>query len=113
MTDATDAEKDALQAALAAFLTTGTITLTEPVIGEKGEIAELKFRRPRLGDLRGIRVRFSAAGADIDMADVITVAARLSDQPEAVISQLGMADASRVVTMVFGFFAASRRTGSG
>lgn len=109
MTDAAGAAKDDL----AQMLATGVVPLAEPVLGDEGPIGELKLRPPKLRDLRGVRFRLSGGGAEIDISDIITVAARLAGQPEAVIGQLGAMDAVRLATMITGFFSPFLTVGKG
>jgi hypothetical protein len=88
------------------------LVLKEPIeFGEKGPpITELNFReRIVAGDLRGIRV--SELG-DPPLEKLLTVAGRLSGQPEGVMSKLGLLDLDEVVNAVDGFIRACRKTGT-
>lgn len=98
------------QAALASMVMTGDVPLSTPI----GDIEQLHLRRPRLGDMRGVKLRFDGGGRpEIDIADIITVAARLSGQPEAVIDQLTPQDALSVGGLVLAFFGTAPTTGNG
>lgn len=85
------------------------VKLRHPVEFGSETIAELRFRRGRLGDLKGIALPSDAAAVRVD--DLILLASRLSGQAPAVIERLDEEDSGEVLTLALGFIGRSLSTG--
>lgn len=89
------------------------LVLKRPIrVGETGApITELVFREEVVaGDLRGIKQK-NLADPLID--DILTIAGRLTAQPDAVMNRLSPDDLGEVLQLVNGFFAPGPETGTG
>ena len=78
------------------------VKLKHPIkIGEAEPITELKFRRGKMGDAKGVTI--SLAGVDLGI--ILEVAGRLCEQPQMVIERIDQDDIGEVVAIVGDFFA--------
>lgn len=79
---------------------TVTVSLNTPLKHGTEEIAELTFRKPRAGDMRGIEIAISEGGIRFDMGALLDLAARLAGVPPMVIDQAELDDVARIVEAV-------------
>lgn len=87
------------------------IPLQKPIdLGDgKPAIESLNLREEICaGDIRGVKMALLADG---DIEPLLKIAARLSGQPDAVISKLGLKDTELVCEIVRGFMEAGQETG--
>lgn len=84
-----------------------TITLRSPIAFGSETIATLTIRPPTGKDFRRLPV---VGGFELDT--ILTLASRLSGQPDVVIDKLVGEDLEEVIDLVSGFMPGSRRTGS-
>lgn len=82
------------------------IKLRYPIENGSETITELKLRRGRLGDLKGI-----AIGASVRMDDLMLIAGRMCGQPPHVIDKLSDEDAGEVIAYAQNFFVRCLSTG--
>lgn len=73
-----------------------TVKLTEPIKFGSETIAELKFRKPKAKDFRGLKMPLS-------MGELLDLAGILSAQPKPVIDELGLDDTKKVLEVVGNF----------
>jgi hypothetical protein len=83
-----------------------TVRLKVPIEFGSQRIEEITLRRGQVRDLKGIRL-----GGDVPTESLITVAARLSGQPSAVIERLDQDDAGEILEAVLDFFGMCLSTG--
>lgn len=81
--------------------------LKHPVVIAETTIAELTFRKPRAKDFREL----PADDSRINVGHFLNIAARLANQPAAVLDALDPEDLAGVMELVSGFFPASPATG--
>jgi hypothetical protein len=81
--------------------------LKYPVVIAETTIAELAFRRPRSKDFREL----PADESRITIGHFLTLAAKLANQPSAVLDALDPEDMGGVMEVVSGFFPDSLATG--
>lgn len=79
-------------------------------------ITELKFRRVKFKDIRGITLRLGGDAdggfhADVKGDDLITLTSRLAGVSTTVIDELDGEDAAEVASLVVGFYSSFRPTG--
>lgn len=84
------------------------ITLKHPIQFGSETVSELTFRRPKAGDMRGIKI--NAAG-DMSFDDMLTVAQRVTGRPPAVINEIDLEDLKPVFDVIGGFIKAGHQTG--
>jgi hypothetical protein len=77
-----------------------TVTLKHPVQFGQERIAELEFRRGKLGDFKGMQV-----GGYPTSDQLMLIASRMSGRPIKVIELLVDDDAEEVMGIAFAFFA--------
>lgn len=84
-------------------MATARVLLEEPIEREGGRIEALTLRKPRAGELRGLKVGDLATG---DIAAVIDVLPRISDPfiTQAEAADLSMPDISEIAGTIMGFF---------
>lgn len=83
------------------------VKLKTPLETKAGEIAVIKFRKPKAKDLRGIKL-----GGEIDFAQILDIAGQISDLPTAsMINDLSLEDVAPVVEVVDGFLESFQGTG--
>lgn len=90
-----------------------TLKLKKPVaLGEKGEpVTELHFRGEVVaGDFRGLKL---VSLMDLSTDDMLTIAGRLSGQPDALLNKLSLVDFAEVVKVVLPLLGPGPETGSG
>lgn len=85
------------------------VTLRHPIAFGSETVSELRFRRGRLGDLKGIALPSDAAAVRMD--DLILLAGRLCGQPPALIERLDEDDSGEVLALALGFIGRSLSTG--
>jgi hypothetical protein len=80
-----------------------TITLEEPICRDGGKVTELRLRKPRGGDLRGMKVGELMNG---DVNTIIAVLPRISDPfiTEAEAADLSAEDMAEIAGTLRGFF---------
>lgn len=87
------------------------VKLKHPVrLGEKDTpTEELQFRRPRFGDLMGLRIPEKIS--DVAIGDMLTFAARLAGQHMEVMERIEEEDIGAVLQVAVDFFAGCLPTG--
>ncbi|HAJ17350.1 MAG TPA: hypothetical protein DCL57_04505 [Microbacterium sp.] len=80
--------------------TTTEVTLSTPIQHGSETIATLTFRRPRAGDMRGVKLTIGEAGVTLDMGALLDLAAAIAEQPPSVMEQLELDDAAAVVAAI-------------
>lgn len=80
-----------------------TAKFATPIPYGAGELAELTMRRPKAGDLKGVKL---IGLTEMDPSMVIKIAARLATTPvvEAQLEQLEVYDLMELTEKVVGFF---------
>ena len=73
-----------------------TVKLSEPMQFGSETIAELKFRKPKAKDFRGLQMPLS-------MGALLDLAGHLAAQPKSVIDELGLADTKKVLEVIGDF----------
>jgi hypothetical protein len=81
-----------------------TITLAKPINFGSETISKLDIREPVAGDMRGLPLQM---GFD----EMLTLAGKLTAQPDSVINQLSMPDVTKVMEVVGDFLQGSPATG--
>ena len=87
-----------------------TVKLDVPVQHGSERITELRLRKPRAGDLRGVKITVGEAGMTLDLGAMLDLGANLAEVPPSVIAQLDLGDAMKVVSAVVPLLPASLRT---
>lgn len=82
-----------------------TIKLREPVQNGSETVSELKFRKPKAKDFRGVKIH------DTSMGDFLDVASKCCAQPIHIMDSLSVPDMMEVNAYMGEFFAAGRETG--
>lgn len=80
-----------------------TVTLTHPLPYGNGTLKEITFRKPKAGDLRGLKL---AGLAEMDVDLILKIGGRLSIQAvtDAQLWELDPVDLLKVTEKVVGFF---------
>lgn len=77
-----------------------------------GTVSELAFRVPRLGDLKGVRIRITTEGVELDTSDLFLIASRLAGVPLSVIEGLGLDDLAAAGAVIGPLSSMFPKTGS-
>lgn len=80
-------------------------TLKTPITVGSETITTLEFREPQAGDIRSFPLQNQTAG------DLLNVAGKLCNQPQAVIDKLGVEDLVGITALVVDFLPAGLVTG--
>lgn len=84
------------------------ITLKHPIPYGSETVTELTFRRPKAGDMRGIKIN---GNGDMSFDDMLTVAQRVTGKPPSVINEIDFEDLQPVFEVIGGFIKAGQQTG--
>jgi len=82
------------------------LTLTEPLEAHGQEVHTLTFRSPRATDLgkAGMPFRWINGGLDMNVENIIQLAALLAAVPPSVIGNMELPEYQRVQDIILGFF---------
>jgi tail assembly chaperone E/41/14-like protein len=75
------------------------VTLKHPFDFGKAHIAQLVFRRGKLGDLKGLKVDVTPSSDQI-----LLIASRMCGQPVSLLEKLDGEDGAEVIEIALGFF---------
>lgn len=75
------------------------VKLKHPVTFGEEVIEELKFRRGKLGDIKGMKL-----GSEVAANDLCLIAARMAGQPPKVIEMLDVEDGGEVLSIALDFY---------
>lgn len=90
-------------AAPAKPLVTASVDLVEPIERQDSRIERLTLRKPKAGEMRGIKLSDLLAS---DVGAVLTLLPRITDPfiTDAEAAQLGSEDIAEIAGTIFGFF---------
>lgn len=82
-----------------------TVKFREPIPFGEETFSEIKLRKPKAKDLKGMKLR------DLQVGDILNIASRLCGESPAVLDEMGMADAQAVLGVVSDFLEGGGTTG--